>query len=302
MKRLEPRDILRHAAGVMLETLNDVHHLLKWDRESAIEVLRKKWKEKSNITRGADVYAENHFMTKMHQRLGANVRVLGEESLRDSGLDLSKEQGLTALVDMVDGTDLMALGIWLWCSAVVFFYPAEGRIVCAVVGDAFGRLYYSLGEGEAFSTDPDLRWKRIGEVLESARPIRPSRVRRVEQSYLSFYGQKRSHLEPVIQKPGLTSRFHRIYNFGGNPMMVKVADGTMSGVFELAGQHPHDVVPGAFIAREAGATVVDLAGEPLDLEGSLLMPASDDSRLRYVVACSRPLAKDLRSALLAKKQ
>jgi fructose-1,6-bisphosphatase/inositol monophosphatase family enzyme len=58
----------------------------------------------------------------------------------------------------------------------------------------------------------------------------------------------------------------RIYNLGGNPMMLKVAERTIDAVFEVVGQHPHDVVPGAYIARQAGAIVKDLQGNDLALK------------------------------------
>jgi hypothetical protein len=34
----------------------------------------------------------------------------------------------------------------------------------------------------------------------------------------------------------------RFYNFAGNPMMVKLAEGIIDVVFDLKGQKPHDVV------------------------------------------------------------
>ena len=77
-------------------------------------------------------------------------------------------------------------------------------------------------------------------------------------------------------------RFESADNLGGNPMMVKVADGNLHAVFELLGQKPHDVVPGAFIARAAGAVVRDLKGEDLNLANTLMTP--NMGQMKYIIA------------------
>jgi fructose-1,6-bisphosphatase/inositol monophosphatase family enzyme len=63
------------------------------------------------------------------------------------------------------------------------------------------------------------------------------------------------------------------------------------------GQHPHDMVAGAYIASAAGAILSDLDGNPIDLEESLFRPAKD--KLWYVVAATESLAKELRGYLKA---
>jgi fructose-1,6-bisphosphatase/inositol monophosphatase family enzyme len=101
----------------------------------------------------------------------------------------------------------------------------------------------------------------------------------------------------LIAKRPVLERVHRIYNFAGNPMMVKVADGSMSAVFELLGQSPHDVVPGAFIAKCAGAKLTDLRGRDIDLDAALCKPAAPDAKLRYVLSCTSELGAELVGAL-----
>jgi fructose-1,6-bisphosphatase/inositol monophosphatase family enzyme len=52
---------------------------------------------------------------------------LGEEQLSIRQEDLTKEEKLVVLVDMVDGTDLLERGLSNWCSAMVFFDPQGKR-------------------------------------------------------------------------------------------------------------------------------------------------------------------------------
>lgn len=56
-------------------------------------------------------------------------------------------------------------------------------------------------------------------------------------------------------------------------------------------------MPGAFLAKKAGATVKNLVnGETLgmeDLERALLRPAAEDSKLKYVIAATSELCDEL---------
>ncbi len=78
-------------------------------------------------------------------------------------------------------------------------------------------------------------------------------------------------------------------------MKARVADGTVHAVFELRGQKPHDVIPGAFIAKQAGAIFCDLDGNDIDMGNAVLDPNSSD--LRYVLAGSKSLAEQILCAI-----
>lgn len=304
MKRLGTRKkvtvsaLLQCGTEATLQIHRRIHNLLKFGRAHAIQRVQISGKDKDNVTTAVDVFAERAFMAEIYDTFEGRIPVYGEESLQDKTLDLSGQECPVAIVDMVDGTDLLALGIWLWCSAVVFFLPSQRRILAAIVGDPFGRVYYALGPGKAFVTDSDKREESVECVLASSRRITPGTgPERLQDAFFCFYGQKSANLLSVVKRRSLVKSMHRIYNFAGNPMMVKVADGTMSCVFELIGQYPHDVVPGAFIAECAGATLTDLSGNRIDLAQALLRPAAQDSRLKYILACKPALGKKLRSAL-----
>ena len=73
----------------------------------------------------------------------------------------------------------------------------------------------------------------------------------------------------------------------GNPAAV-------DAVFELKGQKVYDVVPGAFIAKQAGATIVDLSGKSIDLHEAL---RHHKSLMTYVLAATKDLADELVSVL-----
>ena len=83
-------------------------------------------------------------------------------------------------------------------------------------------------------------------------------------------------------------------------MICKVADGSVDAVFELVGQKPHDVVPGAFIARCAGAVVKDLNNNPLPLEEALLTP--NTGRLKYIISATEDLYQELRTEVVRRSK
>jgi hypothetical protein len=108
----------------------------------------------------------------------------------------------------------------------------------------------------------------------------------------------------------------RIYTLAGIPMIVKLIDHRIKNaknidvVFDLRGQQPHDVVPGAYLAIKAKATMrklwvdsdtkegkyADMTLE--DLEQSLMRPAASSSKLSYVIASTKELADEITPLLL----
>lgn len=247
----------------------------------------------------ADLDAEDHFDYLLHKALGkrtaAGIKVIGEESLLDPDLNLANEERVVALVDVLDGSDLYLRGLSNWCSAVIFFYPPERRILAAFVGQSSGVIYYTTESRSRLRLRPLKVIPGRGEREVNG----PSEVRRVKDAAICFYGQKRDHFLSITAKRRKFRSFlkqqkdvkFRIYNLGGNPMMALVADGLIDAVLGLKGQAPHDVAPGAFIAQEAGAVFLNDIGERVEIEELLLRPAREE--VRYIIAATRELYDDL---------
>lgn len=280
-----------------------------------------------NITREIDEIAERSaheklmeaFLNTPHQR---SLEVWGEERLgkkQNQAVSFAASEKTIALLDMVDGTDLVNRGLGNWCSAMVFFFPPTREILAAIVGNSNREYFVARGDKEppfklVLKTDAQ-KLKAIS--LENSVELKIKRVpASLKECAVCFYGQKANHLlsiagakfpqykdtigtSPFIDYLGRThvsSPPFRIYTLAGNPMLAKVADGKIHAVFELLGQKAHDVVPGAFIAKCAGAIVKDLDGNDLDLAGALLNP---NKPLRYIVAANEAIYNELRSELLS---
>jgi fructose-1,6-bisphosphatase/inositol monophosphatase family enzyme len=254
-----------------------------------------------------DASAETHTEAQLSIRLrNYDFLAYGEESI-ETGLDLSEEHRLVVLMDMIDGTDLLERGLSNWCSAMVFYYPPERKILASFVArDDDNYIYYARSD----RCSPYKRHIRGGGKTVEVRG--PSDVRSLSNASIAFYGQKPANFLAVATCPGFISYLERIekeeqgariFNLAGNPMMMRLIDGyaRIDAVFDLKGQAPHDVVPGAFIAQQAGANLCDIEGRPIDLGLALLKPADEASRLRYLLTSTKDLSHELRQVLTWKE-
>jgi len=241
------------------------------------------------------------YLSRLARKFHDRIEVFGEERLSGENPDLSKQQGLTAIIDMVDGTDLLRRGLYNWCSALIFFNPSRKKILGAFVGIPAEGIYYA--------TEAPGAYKRLlgsNNQLLKRLPIKlkgVSQITSLKKASICFYGQKINRLLSIAKKVEFLCRLEklgenpetRIYNFAGNPMMVKLADGCVDAVFDLGGQYPHDVAPGAFIAMKAGAVFGGLNNQEFDIEKSLLKPAQRGPG--YILASTPKLFEEIQAAV-----
>jgi fructose-1,6-bisphosphatase/inositol monophosphatase family enzyme len=287
-------------------------------------------KDPNNQPLFIDEYAETLCEEALLAEFEKKIKPIGEESfqLYPELRDLTYRKEVVALMDVVDGTDLLLRGLYNWCSAIVFFYPPEKRILAAIVADHIGNIFYSAeGDASAFflgrrSREPAALsvFNRPSSLEEGVirfvrhKPSGPLDTRKLCDASICFYGQKPPAFLSAV-RPGLTQQMQeladkledkeqpapalRIYNLGGIPMMVKVANGTLNSVFDLTGPKPHDMVAGAYIALKAGAFVGDVQGNAIketDLAHALLKP--DNGGPAYILASTADLYHELRSVLI----
>lgn len=292
--KLSPSEIAEIGVRVTRAVLGVIERAVIYQPELAFEEVyaarTKKW------ALDIDRAAERACQDELHKRFGAKIVVPGEESLRKGSFDLSEEHRVVALVDPVDGTDLLERGLSNWCSAMIFFYPPQRKILGAFVGIPSVGVYYAIPSNGAYL-------QPLG-AKGSQKLAGPSKVTTLKNASICFYGQKIKNFLSVASNPKFVRALRnleiekrvkfRLYNFGGNPMMVKLADGRVDAIVEVEGQHPHDVAPGAYIATQSGAAFTDLNGQPIDLVQSLLRPADPNFTLRYILTSTKKLNQEIR--------
>jgi hypothetical protein len=336
---------LNHPQSVMLNAAIDAMQSVRRSVEvsikngrgiehSTFQAADGTWKDMLQV----DKEAENICATHLLETLGGQgeLLVLGEETLwkLPTNLDLScqkvyvqapndpkveggAEKRITAILDMIDGSDLLERRLGNWCSAMVFLDPRRPKILFSLVQDSTG-VIYGADESSTFLITPDrkpgdtlppLEGVEIREILKAEPNSRGKRPRaQTGQIAVCYYNQKVSHFQsttPLGLADWLTTlpeeeqnRF-RIYTLAGNPMMVRMANSeNIHAVFEHIGQYPHDVVPGAYIALRAGGHMCDFEGAPIleEVLAKLLLNPSGP-RIKYVLASTDAVAIDIAGAL-----
>src|SRR5262249_40843487 len=149
--------------------------------------------------------------------------------------DLSLEDGLVVLMDMIDGTDLLERRLSNWCSGMVFFEPRAKRIRASFVGMPDDGVYFATDDSEHAFKQPFGRESERKRARHLKRVTGPSQVKSADQASIAFYGQKLRNLVSTIDSPGFRRLLEglsksagragaRFYNLAGNPMMIKMID------------------------------------------------------------------------------
>ena len=192
-------------------------------------------------------------------------------ALLDAGLGVcSEESGLQGedrpvivVLDPLDGSTNAAQGI-----------PWYATSFCAVdEAGGLAALVVNLASGERYSAT------RGGGAYRDGRPIRPSAVGTMSEAIIGLSGYPSAHL-----------RWRQYRALGAAALdLCAVADGRLDGFVDCHSHGPWDYLGGMLVCREAGARVVDAAGEEL---------TTTDPRARrtLLAAATETLLADLRAA------
>ena len=296
------------------KTWYGINDYLYYDPDGAFETILIGDRQKKALKIDADAeYTFEKSIKRYDSEKFANIiKVYGEEKLRDDFLNLEGEEKIVALADMIDGTDLLERRLSNWCSAVTFFYPNAPngkKILASFVALPSGKVYYATAKDET------VKVKYINRIQGEVKNISGvSKVKKLQEASICFYGQKAKNFTETAKHiifnhstNGNLSGNFRLYTLAGIPMMMNLIDHeiktarNIDAVFDISGQKPHDVVPGAFLALKAEATIKNLiTGENMkleDLEQSLLRPSASDSKLKYIIASTPELAEELSTLL-----
>jgi len=255
-----------------------------------------------------------------------DIRVLGEETLwrfehldlrnqrlegygKDTRLVEQPETRITAIIDMIDGSDLVERNLGNWCSAMIVFKPGDKPVILfSLIQNADDVIYGADEKGTFIMPAKVQKGERLyplkGPDIRRTNARRgniPKSMANTAQIAVCYYGQKYDHfvsvptgiMEWATNTPA--KKRLRFYDLAGNPMMARLANGeNIHVVFEHIGQYPHDAAPGLYIAKKAGGHAVDFNGRQItndDLGTYLMRPSG--AKLRYIVASTEELASEM---------
>jgi len=312
----EISDLLRTAILAIKSAQSEIGKKLDLLRDAPIKVgidFQQYETVKGQYTTDFDTFVESVARRVFIDKYGDEIHFEGEESLKkySGGFDRWTKR-FCVLADMMDGTDIAAMDINMWCSATVLYDSLRSRILGSVVGFPSGRMCVAREDREDawFTSDesgvfPAEDKKNVLEGTSGLTDIRQARI--------GFYGQKPLNFLKTVSDAAFIEMISRVeaeqsgepalrlFNFAGNPMIIKlvdrsrandhpVADG-MDAIFEKRGQRPHDFVPSAYIALKMKAAMYDLDEIPItedDLAETVRYP--DNRAKAYVIAASDNLA------------
>jgi fructose-1,6-bisphosphatase/inositol monophosphatase family enzyme len=224
---------------------------------------------------------------------------------------------------VIDGTDLLQRGLSNWCSAIVIYDPHEMQIYgafVAVISDFRDYFMYYATWNRPGAYKKVFRIDADGNVIidSEQRLPGPQSERDLRDASVCLYAQKSERLLELLnlnrnevfvnwlrenekesarmveEKRAMEVKF-RFYDLAGNPMMVRIAEGIIDVVLDLAGQSPHDVVPGAYIAMRAGAKFWDRRENRKlsenEFVSKLLHP--ETSKVKYVIAANDAMLQEM---------
>jgi myo-inositol-1(or 4)-monophosphatase len=202
----------------------------------------------------ADVEVERQFRSLVHARF-PDHGVLGEET----GTDLrGRGSRFRWIVDPIDGTTNFAHGLALFCVSIAL--ELDGQIALGVVYDPMAEELFAAerGGGARLNGAPLAVSTRslLGDALVcTGFPYTVQQVRRRQvETFSAFLGATRA-----VRRLGSAALD-----------LCYVAAGRFDGFWEKQ-LHPWDIAAGLLIVAEAGGTVTNYEGEPVDLfQGELV--------------------------------
>jgi fructose-1,6-bisphosphatase/inositol monophosphatase family enzyme len=319
MNKEQVHTLLDHYKKVISGVIEDINVLL--EEKLDLGVIHPAYKNINNVTRKIDERIHKNYVSIFKRELGASKIIIeGEEASPPVTENAGTDGNFAVSIDAIDGTDLLSRGFYNWATAL-FFYIPDSHVFASIIGVPSSRIgknfmgvmkempsgtvYYASNEGayklEFFHGEP--------KTTKLSIPRR-NRATRLKDASLCFYGQKASNFLSLSEKPKFIEQLRklemkskdqkmnfRLYNLAGNPMMVKLPDGSVDAVLEIKGQKLYDVVPGAYIAYKAGAYWGDLQGNRIDdkylTDNGYLSDAGRNKRLSYILASSKALYDEI---------
>ena len=325
--------LLPYAVNLVRQAQRKIASRLKFHPEAALQRIPDPNKDANNQPLRIDYYAEDYYGNALEERFKGKVCAVGEETLqqRPDLKDITNQQSTFAIMDIIDGTDLLLRRFGNWCSAITFYYPPQQKIILSLVADHEGNVFYATNDepGAYFypfarrsikesslltaQTRPSSREDAFIRFVRN-QPSGPLKNASLQDASVCFVGQKPPQFlaaarngtfcrelgvfEQMLVAGTRPAPAFRIYNLGGIPMMPRVANGILDAVVGLRRSKPHDFVAGAYIALKSGAFLGDLNGQAIS-EARLAqwLNHPDEKCDPYILACTEQLYDELLGCL-----
>jgi len=226
-----------------------------------------------DLTQALDEAAETSIIRSLQERIG-NCTIISEER---GWVSLGRGGPPFFILDPLDGTTNALRG-----------YPCYSISLAASAGP---RLRETVAGAVLDVPQSSLYWAEKGRgAFLNGSEIRPSATEAVENALIAVDLNLRRALPSYLAKVGPIIEQAEHIRFIGTDALETcfVASGTCDAFVDLRGTlRLTDLAAATFIVQEAGGTVVDATGAPLD------MAIAPESRGSFIAACTKPLCDQL---------
>ena len=299
-------DILRYCRQVVLKAMNHVRATMRGSKRLYLKAAVENPdvdKDVSNVTKAVDKEAEDLIIASLSKKFkkikGVNAfTVFSEELGIHTFPEDAKESDsdLVIFIDPIDGTEFIETLQGGWCLMAVYDRKAND-VIAAVAGDIFlDRLYWASQNGPAESLDFTTHsWFKLDGGPNPKTDLAGARINFLTTKvgrYRSVAGQAKL-LDAIEKNKG------RINLSWGSNLIIQVAAGYADAAVEFTkGFATYDILPGFFIGKRAGLTILDLEGNPintnLDLDeifDTYRKDSTKPKRTKFVAAKTEALAR-----------
>jgi fructose-1,6-bisphosphatase/inositol monophosphatase family enzyme len=222
-------------------------------------------RDDGDTTYAFDVFA-NEELLNLFEKSGLPVRFSSEEG---HDIDLAGDPQLLAVIDPLDGSDLLSRGYPLCSIAVSLVDMETSSPLLSRILDVFTGLQFSASGNRAY---------------RNGRAVGPSAVRSIAEAFIVTYAATPVRMEGFCDAGAGLRRARLLLNYGGPLDIARVGAGQCDAMVEFVkGFRPRDYVPGLHIAQAAGATAAQLDGTVVPYA------LGRDERVRFVVSATREL-------------
>lgn len=220
--------------------------------ENQDKVKVKKYKDREDIVTNIDLQAEEIIIKAIQKRFPEH-NILSEEK----GI-INKKSAYTWIVDPLDGTKEYFRGVPLYGNAILL--EKEGSPLIATVSFPKGNLFYSA----AFGKGAFLGLQKIS--VSDQNKLSHSFVYGMPPIFKKTDRKPFGNCWPKLKNLAIASYRLRFLAFT-NLALCLLAEGGCEGAINISNPAKKwDVLPGLFIAQEAGAKITNLKGEEINFK------------------------------------
>ena len=265
-------DILRYCRQIVLKAMNHVRATMRGSKrlrlKEAIENIDVA-KDGSNLTKAVDKEAEDLIIAALVKKFkkikGIKAFTVFSEELGIHTFpeDASEaDSDLVIFIDPIDGTEFIESLQGGWCLMAVYDRKAN-EVIATVAGDIFlDRLYWASKSGSPEALDFTTHsWFKLDGGPNPKTDLAGARI--------NFLTTKVSRYQSVAKQTRLLDAIKenngRINLSWGSNLIIQVAAGYADAAVEFTkGFATYDILPGFYIGKKAGLTILDMKGNPID--------------------------------------